>query len=142
MLFIATVQVIAKGPGLERTGVAPNKWAEFTVDTRPAGKAPLHISCMDVDYKPLDVQVSSFKTKHLSGFIWSHVSGQNICQGLFGLVFQDNTFVRVYFVSCFKTTHLPGSIWSRVSSKTFVRVDLVSCFKTIHLSGLIWTCVL
>ncbi|BFZ08117.1 hypothetical protein BsWGS_11156 [Bradybaena similaris] len=50
-------KVVAKGPGLERTGVAPNKWAEFTVDTRPAGKAPLHISCMDVDYKPLDVQV-------------------------------------------------------------------------------------
>ncbi|CAG5133090.1 unnamed protein product, partial [Candidula unifasciata] len=50
-------KVVAKGPGLEKTGLAPNKWAEFTVDTRPAGKAPLHISCMDVDYKPLDVQV-------------------------------------------------------------------------------------
>ncbi|BFZ10498.1 hypothetical protein BsWGS_13537 [Bradybaena similaris] len=50
-------KVIAKGPGLEKTGVAPNKWAEFTVDTRSAGKAPLHISCIDVDYNPIEVQV-------------------------------------------------------------------------------------
>ncbi|XP_012939324.2 filamin-A-like [Aplysia californica] len=51
-------RVVAKGPGLEKTGVVANKWAEFTVDTKLAGKpAPLNISCMDVDYKPVDVQV-------------------------------------------------------------------------------------
>ncbi|GFN93495.1 filamin-a-like [Plakobranchus ocellatus] len=51
-------KVIAKGPGLEKNGVVTNKWAEFTVDTRSAGgKAPLHISCMDVDYNPVEVQV-------------------------------------------------------------------------------------
>uniref|UniRef100_A0A0B7BJW7 Calponin-homology (CH) domain-containing protein n=1 Tax=Arion vulgaris TaxID=1028688 RepID=A0A0B7BJW7_9EUPU len=50
-------KVIAKGPGLEKTGVLPNKWAEFTVDTRAAGKAPLQISCMDVDYNPVEVLV-------------------------------------------------------------------------------------
>ncbi|CAL1528168.1 unnamed protein product [Lymnaea stagnalis] len=50
-------KVIAKGPGLEKTGVQANKLAEFTVDTRAAGKAPLLISCMDVDYKPVEVQV-------------------------------------------------------------------------------------
>ena len=51
-------QVIAKGPGLEKNGVVTNKWAEFTVDCRSAGaKAPLHISCMDVDYNPVEVQV-------------------------------------------------------------------------------------
>ena len=50
-------QVIAKGPGLEKTGVSANKWAEFTVDTRAAGKAALVISCMDVDYKAVEVQV-------------------------------------------------------------------------------------
>ena len=52
-------QVVASGPGLEKTGVVANKWAEFTVDTKLAGApAPTHISCMDVDYKPVDVQVS------------------------------------------------------------------------------------
>ncbi|XP_059165585.1 filamin-A-like isoform X3 [Physella acuta] len=50
-------KVIAKGPGLEKTGVQTNKVAEFTVDTRAAGKAPLVISCMDVDYKPVNVEV-------------------------------------------------------------------------------------
>lgn len=51
--------MIAKGPGLEKTGVAPNKWAEFTVDTRSTGgKADLHISCIDVDYNPVEVQVA------------------------------------------------------------------------------------
>ncbi|RUS81267.1 hypothetical protein EGW08_010971 [Elysia chlorotica] len=51
-------KVIAKGPGLEKNGVSTNKWAEFTVDTRSAGtKAPLHISCMDVDYNPVEVQI-------------------------------------------------------------------------------------
>ena len=45
----------AKGPGLEKTGVTVNKWAEFTVDTSKAGKAPLHIAAMDADYNPVDV---------------------------------------------------------------------------------------
>lgn len=58
LLPLSTFQVTAKGPGLERTGVVPNKYAEFTVDARAAGKAPLHISCMDVDYKPVEVQVT------------------------------------------------------------------------------------
>jgi filamin len=51
-------KVIAKGPGLEKTGVAPNKPAEFTVDARAAGKAALYISCIDVDYNPVDVKVT------------------------------------------------------------------------------------
>lgn len=50
-------QVIAKGPGLEKTGVVANKWAEFTVDTRAAGKATLNITCFDVEYKAVEVQV-------------------------------------------------------------------------------------
>lgn len=32
-----------------------NKWAEFTVDTRKAGKAPLHIAAMDADYNSVEV---------------------------------------------------------------------------------------
>ncbi|XP_025106447.1 filamin-A-like isoform X3 [Pomacea canaliculata] len=50
-------RVIAKGPGLEKTGVVANKWAEFTVDTRAAGKATLNITCFDVEYKAVEVQV-------------------------------------------------------------------------------------
>ncbi|KAK3102524.1 hypothetical protein FSP39_011943 [Pinctada imbricata] len=54
-------KVIAKGPGLQKTGVVLNKWAEFTVDARKAGKAPLHITCLDVDLKPVEVQVKDNK---------------------------------------------------------------------------------
>ncbi|XP_076447622.1 filamin-A-like isoform X2 [Babylonia areolata] len=54
-------KVIAKGPGLEKNGAAPNKWAEFTVDTTAAGKAPLSITAMDADYKPIEVQVKDNK---------------------------------------------------------------------------------
>ena len=48
-------QVTASGPGLEKTGVTVNKWAEFTVDARQTGKAPLHIAAMDSDYNPVEV---------------------------------------------------------------------------------------
>ena len=47
----------AHGPGLERNGVTINKWAEFTVDTRHAGRATLKVTCMDADYNPVDVLV-------------------------------------------------------------------------------------
>lgn len=33
----------ARGPGLEKTGVAVNKPAEFTVDAKHGGKAPLRV---------------------------------------------------------------------------------------------------
>ena len=50
-------KVIAKGPGLEKDGVVVNKPAEFTVDAKKAGKAPLHITCIDANYKPIEVTV-------------------------------------------------------------------------------------
>ncbi|KAL3851735.1 hypothetical protein ACJMK2_015452 [Sinanodonta woodiana] len=51
----------AYGPGLEKTGVTVDAWAEFTVDTKKAGKAPLHITCFDVDLKPVSVEVKDNK---------------------------------------------------------------------------------
>ncbi|KAL4226921.1 hypothetical protein ACF0H5_014899 [Mactra antiquata] len=54
-------KVIAKGPGLEKDGVTVGKPAEFTVDARKAGKAPLHITCLDVNYKPVEVTVKDNK---------------------------------------------------------------------------------
>ena len=54
-------QVTAKGPGLEKSGVTINKWAEFTVDAKKAGKAPLHITCIDANYKPVNVEVKDNK---------------------------------------------------------------------------------
>ncbi|XP_069142482.1 filamin-A-like isoform X9 [Argopecten irradians] len=54
-------KVIAKGPGLEKTGVKVSTWAEFTVDAKKAGKAPLKISCLDVDLKPVEVQIKDNK---------------------------------------------------------------------------------
>ncbi|XP_013390089.1 filamin-A-like, partial [Lingula anatina] len=50
-------KVTAYGPGLEKDGVVANSWAEFTVDTRKAGRAPLKITCYDKDYKEVEVQV-------------------------------------------------------------------------------------
>jgi len=54
-------RVEASGPGLQKTGVTVNKWAEFTVDTRRAGRAPLHIAAMDAEYNPVDVIVKDNK---------------------------------------------------------------------------------
>lgn len=54
-------KVEASGPGLQKTGVTVNKWAEFTVDTRRAGRAPLHIAAMDADYNPVDVIIKDNK---------------------------------------------------------------------------------
>ena len=47
--------MIAKGPGLEKTGVTVNKWAEFTVDTRHAGKAQIHVAALDADCNAVEV---------------------------------------------------------------------------------------
>lgn len=62
------MQVTAKGPGLEKTGVFINQWAEFTVDAKKAGKVPpqagktpLHITCIDANYKPVNVEVKDNK---------------------------------------------------------------------------------
>ena len=41
--FFGVLQVSAHGPGLEKHGVTVNKWAEFTVDTRRAGRANLEV---------------------------------------------------------------------------------------------------
>ncbi|XP_071141394.1 filamin-A-like isoform X27 [Mytilus edulis] len=50
-------KVTAEGPGLAKTGVTVNKWAEFTVDARKAGKAALKIVCEDDQHKPINVEV-------------------------------------------------------------------------------------
>ena len=47
--------MVAKGPGLEKTGVTVNKWAEFTVDTRHAGKAQVHVAALDADCNAVEV---------------------------------------------------------------------------------------
>ncbi|XP_074872777.1 filamin-A isoform X5 [Carettochelys insculpta] len=50
-------KVKAHGPGLEKTGVAINKPAEFTVDARSGGKAPLKVQVQDAEGTPLEVGV-------------------------------------------------------------------------------------
>lgn len=42
---------------MAKTGVTVSKWAEFTVDTRKAGKASLVIICEDDQHKPVNVEV-------------------------------------------------------------------------------------
>lgn len=57
LIFFLYIQVTAEGPGLAKTGVTVSKWAEFTVDTRKAGKASLVIICEDDQHKPVNVEV-------------------------------------------------------------------------------------
>uniref|UniRef100_A0A8C9R1D2 Filamin B n=1 Tax=Scleropages formosus TaxID=113540 RepID=A0A8C9R1D2_SCLFO len=52
-------KVKAYGPGLEKTGCIINKPAEFTVDARDAGKAPLKIFAQDADGNAVDVKVKN-----------------------------------------------------------------------------------
>ncbi|XP_041430934.1 filamin-A isoform X1 [Xenopus laevis] len=48
-------KVKAYGPGLEKTGLAINKPAEFTVDAKLGGKAPLKVSLQDSEGNTVDV---------------------------------------------------------------------------------------
>uniref|UniRef100_A0ABI7VTI7 Calponin-homology (CH) domain-containing protein n=1 Tax=Felis catus TaxID=9685 RepID=A0ABI7VTI7_FELCA len=50
-------RVKARGPGLEKTGVAVNKPAEFTVDAKHGGKAPLRIQVQDNEGCPVEASV-------------------------------------------------------------------------------------
>ncbi|XP_041349933.1 filamin-A-like isoform X2 [Gigantopelta aegis] len=54
-------KVIAKGPGLQNSGVTVGQKADFHVDTRSAGKAVLSVKCFDVDYKPVDILMKDNK---------------------------------------------------------------------------------
>ncbi|XP_060691621.1 filamin-B isoform X1 [Hemiscyllium ocellatum] len=67
--FMATIQpasssfypdlVKAYGPGLEKTGCVVHKPADFTVDAKDAGKAPLKIYAQDAEGIPISVQVKN-----------------------------------------------------------------------------------
>uniref|UniRef100_A0A8W4F6Z9 Filamin A n=1 Tax=Sus scrofa TaxID=9823 RepID=A0A8W4F6Z9_PIG len=50
-------RVKARGPGLEKTGVAVNKPAEFTVDAKHGGKAPLRVQVQDNEGCPVEASV-------------------------------------------------------------------------------------
>uniref|UniRef100_A0A8U7NNA0 Filamin B n=1 Tax=Corvus moneduloides TaxID=1196302 RepID=A0A8U7NNA0_CORMO len=52
-------KVKAYGPGLERTGCIVNNPAEFTVETKDAGKAPLKMYAQDGEGNPIDIQIKS-----------------------------------------------------------------------------------
>ncbi|XP_036387133.1 filamin-B [Megalops cyprinoides] len=52
-------KVKAYGPGLEKTGCIVNKPAEFTVDAKEGGKAPLKIFAQTAEGIPIDVKVKN-----------------------------------------------------------------------------------
>ncbi|XP_020655560.3 filamin-B isoform X4 [Pogona vitticeps] len=58
-LDVDSDKVKAYGPGLERTGCIVNNPAEFTVDTKEAGNAPLKIYAQDGDGNPIDIQMKN-----------------------------------------------------------------------------------
>ncbi|KAG7166764.1 Filamin-A-like 2, partial [Homarus americanus] len=55
-------QVKCKGPGLEKNGVVSGKLAEFKVDTREAGDAPLDVTVMDANYQPIKLEAKDNKS--------------------------------------------------------------------------------
>uniref|UniRef100_A0A8C4V1W2 Filamin B n=1 Tax=Falco tinnunculus TaxID=100819 RepID=A0A8C4V1W2_FALTI len=63
-------KVKAYGPGLERTGCIVNNPAEFTVETKDAGKAPLKMYAQDGEGNPIDIQI---KSKPDGVFVCSYV---------------------------------------------------------------------
>ncbi|XP_062977412.1 filamin-B isoform X3 [Elgaria multicarinata webbii] len=52
-------KVKAYGPGLERTGCIVNNPADFTVDAKEAGSAPLKLYAQDGDGNPIDIHMKS-----------------------------------------------------------------------------------
>ncbi|KAF8782497.1 filamin-A-like isoform X2 [Argiope bruennichi] len=55
-------KVEAYGPGLQKSGVVQGQPTEFTIDCKKAGgHAPLDVSVMDADLKPVDIKVTDNK---------------------------------------------------------------------------------
>jgi hypothetical protein len=52
-------QVECYGPGVQRDGVSKGQRAQFTIDTRHAGSAPLDVQVVDAKYNNTDVNVRS-----------------------------------------------------------------------------------
>ncbi|XP_023655301.1 filamin-B isoform X1 [Paramormyrops kingsleyae] len=83
-------RVKAYGPGLEKTGCVINKVAEFTVDAKDCGRAPLNIFAQDSEGSPIDVKVKNMgddryaccytpvtATKHTVAVAWGGVCVPN-----------------------------------------------------------------
>ncbi|CAL8405191.1 unnamed protein product [Arctogadus glacialis] len=51
-------QVQCYGPGLEPTGCIVNKAADFTIDTRGAGRGELRLYAQDAEGFPIDIQIT------------------------------------------------------------------------------------
>ena len=67
--------MVASGPGLEKEGNVVNRWAEFTVDARAAGKAPLKITCIDADMNNVEVVV---KDNHDGTYFCRYMPRRNV----------------------------------------------------------------
>ncbi|XP_069165536.1 LOW QUALITY PROTEIN: filamin-A [Procambarus clarkii] len=53
--------VKCKGPGLEKNGLVSGRPADFQVDTRKAGDAPLDVTVMDANYQPIKLEAKDNK---------------------------------------------------------------------------------
>lgn len=62
ILIVCVFKVEAYGPGLQKNGVVIGQPTEFTIDCRKAGgHAPLDVSVMDEDCKPVDLKVTDLQ---------------------------------------------------------------------------------
>jgi filamin len=104
-------KVIAKGPGLEKDGVTVGKPAEFTVDARKAGKAPLHITCIDATYKPVEVTVKDNK------------------DGTFSCKYTAKSAVRHTIIITWGTVGIPKSPFRVCENFIFLNTNLYSMLQ-------------
>lgn len=54
-------KVEVSGPGVRKSGATVGKWAEFVVDARRAGHAPLSVAAFEADYQPVEMVVKDNK---------------------------------------------------------------------------------
>jgi len=90
------VQVECYGPGVQRDGVSKGQRAQFTVDTRRAGLAPLDVQVLDANYNNIDVSVRSngdgtYSAEYVPKAGSRHTVQVEYCSSLYSFVLECQT---------------------------------------------------
>lgn len=91
-------KVEVSGPGVQKLGVAVNKWAEFIVDASRAGHAPLNVVAMEPDHSQVNVVVKDNKD---GTFLCRYMPKHGVRHAIFityGHISVPNSPFRVCFV--------------------------------------------
>ncbi|KAK4306993.1 hypothetical protein Pmani_021217 [Petrolisthes manimaculis] len=88
--------VKCSGPGLEKNGVVSGRPAEFQVDTRQAGDAPLDVTVIDANYQPIKLEAKDNKNG-IYDFSYRPTRGnKHTIQVNYGGVSTENSPYRVF----------------------------------------------